>query len=68
MSIRLNDRTFRRRGFLRVAATAIASTGVHSTALTAAPNESTCVPLGLDGHSLRGMKRTAPQLIEFAAE
>lgn len=69
MSSKLDDRTFRRRDFLLVAATAIAATGLSSSVLSApAPIDSTRVPLGLDGHSLRGMQWKAAQLIEFAAE
>lgn len=69
MSIKLNDRTFRRRDFLIATATAIAATGVHAKPLNAAAlNDSARIPLGLDAHSLRGMKWKATQLINFAAE
>ena len=69
MSINLNGRAFRRRDFLVATATAIAATAVDVKLLTANDsNDSTRVPLGLDGHSLRGMKWKATQLIEFAAE
>lgn len=69
MPYEIDDRTFRRRDFLLVAATAIAATGLNAKALpAAAPIDSTRAPLGLDGHSLRGMQWKAAQLIEFAAE
>lgn len=69
MSINHNGRALRRRDFLVATATAIAATGVDAKPLTAADSgDSTRVPLGLDGHSLRGMKWKARQLIEFAAE
>ena len=69
MSTNLNIRVFRRRDFLAVAGAAIAMTGGGPRSLNSADvNASTRVPLGLDGHSLRGMKWKATQLIEFAAE
>ncbi len=69
MSLNLDGRAFRRRDFLAVTATAIAAAGVGAKPLIAADsNDSIRVPLGLDGHSLRGMKWKATQLIEFAAE
>ena len=69
MSTNVNSRTFRRRDFLLASATAIAATAVDLKPLAAADsNDSNRVPLGLDGHSLRGMKWKATQLIEFAAE
>ena len=58
MSIILKSRVFRRRDFLAVTGTAIAATGVGARPLTVADlNASTRVPLGLDGHSLRGMDK-----------
>jgi sugar phosphate isomerase/epimerase len=69
MPITLNDRSFRRRDFLIATASVIAAAGVNTKPLAAADSgDSTRVPLGLDGHSLRGMKWKATQLIEFAAE
>ena len=69
MSTNLHRRAFRRRDFLVATATTIAATAVIAKPLTAADSsDSTRVPLGLDGHSLRGMKWKATQLIEFAAE
>jgi len=69
MAINLKIKPLRRRDFLTVTATAIAATAVNAKPLTATdPNASNRVPLGLDGHSLRGMKWKATQLIEFAAE
>ncbi|MEX0320991.1 MAG: sugar phosphate isomerase/epimerase family protein [Puniceicoccaceae bacterium] len=56
-----------RRDFLKKgagAAAALATTG----ALQAKPSKTGRIPLGLDAHSVRGMKWKAPQLIEYAAE
>jgi len=56
-----------RRDFL--IASAIAASSVHAKSLRGAVSEDdTRVPLGLDGHSMRGMKWKATQQIEFAAE
>lgn len=63
------DPKLQRRDFLRASAVAIAATGGNSMQLAVADaQDSTPVPLGLDGHSLRGMKWKATQLIEFAAK
>ncbi len=68
LSINFNGRALRRRDFLVAGATAVAATGFDVSSLAAADfNDSTRVPLGLDGHSLRGMKWKATRLIEFAA-
>ena len=69
MSPNLDGRAFRRRDFLTVMSTCIVAAGVGAKPLIAADsNDSIRVPLGLDGHSLRGMKWKATRLIEFAAE
>lgn len=69
MPVNLNDRALRRREFLIATSTALAATGVNLKPLAAADSgDPPRVPLGLDGHSLRGMKWKATQLIEFAAE
>ncbi len=69
MPNRTYNRALPRREFLVATATAIAATGIPAAPLTAADSsEPTRVPLGLDGHSLRGMKWQATQLIEYAAE
>ena len=61
----------RRREFLGIAAGTVAMAARDALAdksPQAAAGESTRVPLGLDGHSMRAMKWKAPQFIEFAAE
>lgn len=68
MSLPLSARSLHRRDLL-IAASAIAATGMKTRPLIAADSgDSNRVPIGLDGHSLRGMKWKATQLIEFAAE
>jgi sugar phosphate isomerase/epimerase len=68
MPIQLSNRAFRRRDFLAATATAIAAAAIDAKPLAANdPNDPTRVPLGLDGHSLRGMNWKATQHIEFAA-
>ena len=59
--------SLRRRDFLRLAAGS--AVGLVATGTLHAQSDNTDrVPLGLDAHSLRGMKWKAPQLIEYAAE
>jgi len=68
MSTNLDHPSRCRRDFLVAAATAVAATGIDRVGVVAADGPaSTRVPLGLDGHSLRGMKWMATQQIEFAA-
>ena len=70
MPSRSEMQSVNRRKFLATAvATAIAGPGIASNQPNAAAAVSSArVPLGLDGHSLRGMKWKATQLINFAAE
>ncbi|TWU31811.1 sugar phosphate isomerase/epimerase family protein [Novipirellula artificiosorum] len=69
MTIKLNSNALPRREFLVATATAMAATAALTKSLPAADSsDSTRVPLGLDGHSLRGMKWKAAQQIEFAAQ
>lgn len=59
-----------RRAFLGMVAgaAAMATTGAFAQdSPEAVSTDSTRVPLGLDGHSMRAMKWKAPQFIEFAA-
>lgn len=62
-------RRIERRKFVMSMGTAMAAvaTGAKASPATAS-NPPARVPLGLDGHSLRGMKWNAKQLIAFAAE
>lgn len=69
MSINLSDRSLRRRDFVMVTSTVAAAMTARTKPLLAVDSgDSTRVPLGLDGHSMRGMKWKATQQIEFAAE
>jgi 3-oxoisoapionate decarboxylase len=56
-----------RRHFIKTIATATAAGSLSASALRAQSNSSARVPLGIDAHSLRGMRWKAPQLIEYAA-
>jgi sugar phosphate isomerase/epimerase len=61
-----------RRQFLAttVAGTALLETGLGASVLAADPSSGNRIPLGLDGHSMRGMRHkgwTAAELIDFAA-
>ncbi|MEM9365501.1 MAG: sugar phosphate isomerase/epimerase [Planctomycetota bacterium] len=59
----------RRRDVLSLLAAGLLASGTDSKWIAAGDADaSERVPLGLDGHSLRGMKWKATQLIEFAAE
>ena len=60
----------RRREFLGMAVgtVAMATDALADKSPKSAIGESTRVPLGLDGHSMRAMKWKAPQFIKFAAE
>lgn len=59
----------RRREFLSTVGAGLIAANVSANSLNAEDaNHSTGVPLGLDGHSLRGMKWKATRLIEFAAK
>ena len=55
-------------GMVASAAAMAAAGGFAQESPEAASDDSTRVPLGLDGHSMRAMKWKAPQFIEFAAE
>ena len=57
-----------RREFLSAAMATLAAGSLSDRLLAADSSNAMPVPLGLDGHSLRGMKWKATQLIEFAAE
>ncbi|MGB7347080.1 MAG: hypothetical protein WBD20_22845, partial [Pirellulaceae bacterium] len=63
------NKTLGRRDFLSAAGASLVAASICSQSLLAddikAANR---IPLGLDGHSLRGMKWKATRLIEFAAE
>ncbi|MCP4787312.1 MAG: TIM barrel protein [Fuerstiella sp.] len=58
----------RRRDFLYRTSAVLAAAAVPNCLLAANSSNSTRIPLGLDGHSMRGMKWKATQQIEFAAE
>jgi sugar phosphate isomerase/epimerase len=58
----------RRRDFLVRASALLAATAAPNRLLAANSGDSTRIPLGLDGHSMRGMKWKATQQIEFAAQ
>jgi len=69
MSTQPHDPLHRRRDILVAAAATATATGLSAKPLAAAESgDSNRIPLGLDGHSLRGMKWKAMQLIKFAAE
>ena len=58
-----------RRQFLSTAAVTLVATGTIVDRLFASDSgDSRRIPLGLDAHSMRGMRWKATQLIEFAAE
>ena len=62
-------RSFGRRVFLSSAAASLVSANLNPQSLPAQDlKPPRRVPIGLDGHSLRGMKWKAKRLIEFAAE
>ncbi|PHR96520.1 MAG: xylose isomerase [Blastopirellula sp.] len=58
----------KRRDFLCTAAALTALGAVNNTSFAAKSGDKSRVPLGFDGHSMRGMKWKAPQFIDFAAE
>lgn len=58
----------RRREFLRRVSALSAVAAIPSRLLATDGGDSTRTPLGLDAHSMRGMKWKATQQIEFAAE
>ncbi|MEO2029986.1 MAG: sugar phosphate isomerase/epimerase, partial [Fuerstiella sp.] len=58
----------RRRDFLYRTSALVAAAAAPNRLLAANSGDSTRIPLGLDAHSMRGMKWKATQLIEFAAE
>lgn len=65
----LGNNTLGRRDFLSTAGSSLVAASICSQSLMADDSKSANrIPLGLDGHSLRGMKWKATRLIEFAAE
>lgn len=56
-----------RRDFLRLATSTALGLAATKT-LSALSNSVSTVPLGLDAHSVRGMRWKAPQLIDYAAQ
>lgn len=58
----------RRREFMCRASVVLAVAATPNRLLAASPDGATRVPLGLDGHSMRGMKWKAASQIKFAAE
>ena len=68
MAFTTHDSQVRRRDFLRTTSLVAGATLLGSHDCIAANHDVARIPLGLDGHSMRGMKWKAAKHIEFAAD